>query len=148
MKIWIINGPNINFIGIREPAIYGRTTYEDMMAELNAYATSKQVEVEIRQSNHEGTLIDWIQEALRCQVDGIVINPGGYTHTSIALMDAILSIKPLPVIEVHLSDIMQREAFRHLSYTGMACVDQIKGHGIDGYKMAMDELIELVSKES
>ena len=141
MKILVLNGPNLNMVGIREKGIYGTTSYEDIVKEIENYAKEKNIEVECRQSNHEGDLVDWIQEAYFNKYDGIVINPGAYTHTSIALLDAVKAIDPLPVIEVHLSDINEREEFRKVSYISMACKKQIKGLGSKGYLIAIDNLI-------
>lgn len=141
MKILVLNGPNLNMVGIREKGIYGTTSYEDIVKEIEDYAKEKNIEVECRQSNHEGDLVDWIQEAYFNKYDGIVINPGAYTHTSIALLDAVKAIDPLPVIEVHLSDINEREEFRKVSYISMACKKQIKGLGSNGYLIAIDNLI-------
>lgn len=141
MKILVLNGPNLNMVGIREKGIYGTTSYEDIIKEIEDYAKEKNIEVECRQSNHEGDLVDWIQEAYFNKYDGIVINPGAYTHTSIALLDAVKAIDPLPVIEVHLSDINEREEFRKISYISMACKKQIKGLGSKGYLVAIENLI-------
>lgn len=141
MKILVLNGPNLNMVGIREKGIYGTTSYEDIVKEIEDYAKEKNIEVECRQSNHEGDLVDWIQEAYFNKYDGIVINPGAYTHTSIALLDAVKAINPLPVIEVHLSDINEREEFRKISYISMACKKQIKGLGSKGYLVAIENLI-------
>jgi len=143
MKIFVINGANINFLGIREQSVYGNANYEALVDTIKKHATKNNVDVEVMQSNHEGVIIDWIQQAYHDNVDGIIINPGAYTHTSIAIMDAIKSIAPIPCIEVHLSDISAREEFRHLSYTALACVKQISGMGIDGYILAVDELLEI-----
>ncbi len=141
MRILVLNGPNINLLGKREPDVYGREDYETLCERVAAGAKERGIVVEIRQSNHEGQLVDWVQEA-DDSFDGIVINPAAYTHTSIALLDAIKAIS-IPVIEVHLSDISQREAFRQHSMTASACVDQIYGHGLDSYIMALDTLLEL-----
>ena len=141
MKILVINGPNLNMVGIREKGIYGTTSYEDIVKEIEDYVKEKDIEVECRQSNHEGDLVDWIQEAYFNKYDGIVINPGAYTHTSIALLDAVKAIDPIPVIEVHLSDINEREEFRKISYISMACKKQIKGLGSKGYLVAIENLI-------
>ena len=141
MKVLVLNGPNLNMVGIREKGIYGITSYEDIVKEIEDYAKEKNIEVECRQSNHEGDLVDWIQEAYFNKYDGIVINPGAYTHTSIALLDAVKAINPIPVIEVHLSDINEREEFRKISYISMACKKQIKGLGSKGYLVAIETLI-------
>ena len=144
MKIMVINGPNLNMVVIREKNIYVTMTFKDMIHFIEDEAKKRNVEVTCRQSNHEGDLVDWIQEAYFEKYDGIVINPGAYTHTSIALADAVKAIAPLPVIEVHISDINSREEFRHISYEAPYCLDQIKGHGINGYIEAIDEIITKV----
>jgi len=138
MKIMIINGPNLNMLGIREPGIYGHESYEYLCTLLNDKAKELDVDIVIKQSNHEGDLVDWIQQAYFDKYDGIIINPAAYTHTSIALLDAIKAIQPLPVIEVHISDIDERESFRHQSYITPYCVKQIKGLGLDGYTKALE----------
>lgn len=138
MRLLIINGPNLNMLGIREPDIYGRETYEDLCALIRAHAAEIGCEAELYQSNHEGDLVDAVQGALG-RADGIVINPGAYTHTSIALLDAVKAVN-LPVVEVHISDPDQREEFRKISYVRSACVRTIKGHGLKGYLEAMDFL--------
>ena len=135
MKLLIINGPNLNMLGIREPAIYGHSTYEDLKALVTTTCQEHQIEFEIIQSNHEGVLVDTIQSAYGVY-DGIIINPAAYTHTSIALLDALNAAR-LPAIEVHLSNIREREDFRQISYAGMACQHTIMGKGIDGYKEAI-----------
>lgn len=147
MKLLVLNGPNINMIGIREKGIYGTMDYEAIVKMIHQHALEKGIEVDVRQSNHEGTLVDWIQEAYFTRVDGIVINPGAYTHTSIAILDALKAIAPIPAVEIHLSDIMQRESFRHISYPAMACIAQVKGKGAQGYLEAMDVLMERIRKE-
>ncbi len=144
MKIMVINGPNLNMVGIREKNIYGTMSFQNMIDYIEQEAKKRNVEVSCRQSNHEGDLVDWIQEAYFENYDGIVINPGAYTHTSIALADAVKAIAPIPVIEVHISDINSREEFRHISYEAPYCLDQIKGHGIEGYIEAIDEIISNV----
>lgn len=141
MKILIINGPNLNFLGIREPLVYGTDTYQNLCNYINAYVQNLDIEVEIFQSNHEGSLVDKIQQAYFDHVDGIIINPAAYTHTSIALLDAIKAVM-IPTVEVHISDLTKREDFRQISYVGMACVKSIKGHGFKGYLEAIDYLIE------
>lgn len=140
MKILVINGPNINMLGIREPGIYGKQTFADLLELLKQTAFEKQIEIEQYQSNHEGCLVDKIQQAYG-QVDGIVINPAAYTHTSVAILDALKSVA-IPAVEVHISDVDSRESFRQISYAGMACIKAIKGKGIDGYRQAIDYLIE------
>lgn len=131
MKIMVLNGPNLNLLGVREPGIYGAGSYADLIALLQQYAAEQGIELDCRQTNHEGVLVDWIQEAMG-KFDGIVINPGAYTHTSIALLDAVKAVR-VPTVEVHISDVDARESFRHISYIGMACVHTIKGHGLQGY---------------
>ena len=139
MKILVINGPNLNFLGIREPNVYGKETYQDLCNLIENYVENKNIEVEIYQSNHEGDLVDRIQQAYYDKVDGIVINPGAYTHTSIALLDAVKSVN-IKTIEVHISDLSKREDFRQISYVAMAAIKTIKGHGLNGYLEAIDEL--------
>lgn len=139
MKIMILNGPNINFTGIREVAVYGRMQYPDMVKALETAAKEKGHTVAIRQSNHEGVLIDWLQEAYFEKYDGVIINPGAYTHTSYALFDAIQSTG-IKTIEVHMSNIHSREAFRQKSVTAAACAGQIAGFGLNSYILAMDAL--------
>ena len=136
MKILVLNGPNINMIGIREKGIYGTMTYEAIVQMIHEEAHQRSIEVEVRQSNHEGVLVDWIQEAYFTQVDGIVINPGAYTHTSIAILDALKAVS-IPAVEVHISDVDSREAFRQISYAGLACEHTIKGLGLEGYRQAI-----------
>ncbi len=140
MKLLILNGPNINLLGLREPEIYGKETYEDLLAMIRAHAEKRGVEVEFLQSNHEGDLVDAIQKAYFSQVDGIVINPAAYTHTSIALADALRSVK-IPTVEVHISDVSRREAFRQVSYIREAVIGTVIGKGLQGYLQAMDLLI-------
>ena len=135
MKILVINGPNLNMLGIREPGIYGKNTYTDLCALLEQTAKDLDVEVELYQSNHEGDLVDKIQWAYG-KVDGIVINPAAYTHTSVAILDALKAVS-IPAVEVHISDVDARESFRQVSYAGLACVKTIKGHGFAGYQEAM-----------
>lgn len=137
MKLLVLNGPNLNFIGIREPEIYGKETYSDLCNYLNDYANKHNIELEIKQSNHEGFLVDFIHQAYFDKVDGIIINPGAYTHTSIALLDAIKSVS-IKTIEVHLSDVTKRENFRQVSYLRSACVKSIMGKGFEGYIEAID----------
>ena len=135
MKILVLNGPNINMVGIREPGIYGKQTFADLLQLLDDTAKELGVELEQFQSNHEGALVDKIQESYG-KVDGIVINPAAYTHTSVAILDALKAVS-IPTVEVHISDVDAREPFRQISYAGMACVKTIKGHGLDGYREAM-----------
>lgn len=141
MKLLILNGPNINMVGIREKNIYGSVSFGQIIEMIRRHAEEKGVEVNCLQSNHEGDLVDWIQSAWFEKYDGIVMNPGAYTHTSLAIADAVKAIAPIPVIEVHLSDIDAREEFRHHSFAAPYCLDQIKGHGPAGYLEAIDELI-------
>ena len=135
MKIMIINGPNLNMLGIREPAHYGKETYEDLLNKIRKHADERGVSVEFRQSNHEGDLVDYIQSTYG-KFDGIVINPAAYTHTSIAILDALKAVG-IPAVEVHISDVSQREEFRQISYAGMACCKTIMGHGLEGYREAI-----------
>ena len=141
MKILVINGPNLNMLGIRQPEIYGKTTYEDLKAMISAEAERLGVAVDFFQSNHEGALVDAIQQAYFDGVDGIVINPGAYTHTSVALLDAVKAVS-IPTVEVHISDPETREEFRHVSYIRAACVATIKGRGLEGYLEALRLLAE------
>ncbi len=135
MKILVLNGPNLNMLGIREPDIYGKATYNDLVSLIEAEAELLGVEVLCKQSNHEGQLVDWIQEAYNT-FDGIIINPGAYTHTSVALLDAVKAVG-LPTIEVHISDPDTREEFRKISYIRAACMTTVKGMGFAGYLKAM-----------
>ena len=158
MKILVLNGPNLNLLGIREPEIYGKQSYSDLCQLIEAHAAESGVEVEVRQTNHEGVLVDWVQaaggfydripepgrsfESVRNpkeRFDGIVLNPGAYTHTSVALLDAVLAAG-VPTVEVHISDPMTREHFRRISFVRRACVATISGHGLNGYLEAMDLL--------
>ena len=139
MKILVINGPNINMLGIREPKIYGKNTYQDLLDLLNSSATELNVEIKHFQSNWEGAIIDTIQQAYQ-NFDGIVINPAAYTHTSVGILDALKSVG-IPAVEVHISDVDNRESFRQISYPGMYCEKTIKGHGIAGYCEAIEYLI-------
>lgn len=135
MKILVLNGPNINMLGIREPGVYGTDSFADLLALLNRTSIEENIEIEQYQSNHEGCLVDKIQEAYGV-FDGIVINPAAYTHTSIAILDALKAVN-IPAVEVHISDISRREDFRQISYAGMACMKTIAGHGINGYREAI-----------
>lgn len=139
MKILVINGPNLNMLGIREPGIYGKNTFADLLTLLENTATELGVELEQYQSNHEGDLVDKIQWAYG-KVDAIVINPAAYTHTSVAILDALKAVS-IPAVEVHISDVDSREPFRQISYAGMACEKTIKGHGFQGYREAMQYLV-------
>ena len=140
MKILVINGPNLNMLGIREPDHYGRETYADLVTKIENHCAEKEIEVEIYQSNHEGDLVDKIQEAYG-RIDGIVINPAAYTHTSVAILDAVKSVS-IPTVEVHISKVEEREDFRQISFVRLACVKTITGHGTDGYLEAIDFLAE------
>ena len=143
MKILVLNGPNINLLGIRQPEIYGRESFADLLALLESTAAELSITVDQYQSNHEGCLVDKIQQALDVY-DGIVINPAAYTHTSIAILDALKAVA-IPAVEVHLSDPMAREDFRHISYAGWACIHTIRGQGIAGYREAILYLINHLS---
>lgn len=141
MKILVINGPNINMLGIREKNIYGAETYEDLKALLEKTFAERGVEGEIYQSNHEGDLVDRIQQAYFDGTEGIVINPAAYTHTSVVILDALKAVR-LPAVEVHISDVKEREDFRQISYAGKACVKTIMGRGLKGYVDAIAFLVE------
>ena len=140
MKILVLNGPNINMVGIREPGIYGMQTFADLLQLLDDTAKELGVELEQFQSNHEGALVDKIQESYG-KVDGIVINPAAYTHTSVAILDALKAVS-IPAVEVHISDVDAREPFRQVSYAGMYCEKTVKGQGLQGYAVAMRYLWE------
>ena len=140
MKILVINGPNLNMLGIREPAHYGRETYPDLIDKIQTYCNTKGIDVTFFQSNHEGALVDEIQKAYGV-MDGIVINPGAYTHTSVAILDAVKAVS-IPTVEVHISKVEEREDFRQISYVRLACVKTITGHGTDGYLEAVDFLVK------
>ncbi|MBQ4369405.1 MAG: type II 3-dehydroquinate dehydratase [Oscillospiraceae bacterium] len=139
MKLLVINGPNLNMLGVREPEIYGAQTYADLVELIRAYCEKKGVEVEFFQSNHEGALVDAIQSAYK-NADGIIINPGAYTHTSVALLDAVKAVG-VPTVEVHISDVDSREEFRKISYIRSACVATVSGRGFAGYTDAVDILL-------
>ena len=141
MKILVLNGPNLNMLGIREPDIYGRTTYKDLVNMIEEHCSAKNVEVECKQSNSEGGLIDMIQQAYFDKVDGIVFNPGGYTHTSVAILDALKAVN-IPTVEVHISKVNEREAFRQISYISYFASLTIAGKGLDGYLEGIDWLVE------
>lgn len=145
MKILVINGPNINMLGIREPGIYGSNSFSDLLSLIEHTAQEENLEIHQYQSNHEGCLVDMIQEAYG-NFDGIVINPGAYTHTSIALLDALKAVG-IPTVEVHISDVSKREDFRQISYVRLACCKTIAGHGLEGYREAILHLKELLSTE-
>lgn len=146
MKILVINGPNINMLGIREPGIYGKDNFNTLCETVKGYAKENGIEVKLFQSNHEGALVDEIQAAYGV-FDGIVINPGAYTHTSIALLDAVKAVS-IPTVEVHISDVASREDFRQISYIRAACVKTVCGHGIKGYTEAMEFLKENYGENS
>ena len=143
MKILVINGPNINMLGIREPDIYGKTTYMDLLKLLENAAAEVNMELTHFQSNHEGDIVDKIQWAYG-KMDGIVINPAAYTHTSVAILDALKAVG-IPAVEVHISDVDSREPFRQISYAGLACCKTIKGHGLQGYREAILYLDQLLN---
>ena len=140
MKVLVLNGPNINMLGIREPDIYGRETYQSLIEKVRDYCKVKDIDVEFYQSNHEGSLVDKIQESYG-KADGIVINPAAYTHTSVALLDALKAVS-IPTVEVHISEVDKREDFRRVSYVRSACIATISGHGTDGYLEAIDILLK------
>ena len=142
MKILVLNGPNLNMLGVREPDIYGKSTYANLIAMIREYCAEKGIEVEFKQSNHEGTLVDYIQQAYFEKTDGIVINPGAYTHTSVALLDALKAVS-IPTVEVHISDVDNRDEFRKISYVSYAACKTIKGHGFEGYIEAVEFLANL-----
>lgn len=135
MKILVINGPNLNMLGIREPGIYGKQTFAELLNLLEGWASEENIELEQFQSNHEGVLVDKIQAAYGV-FDGIVINPAAYTHSSVAILDALKAVG-IPAVEVHISDVDSREPFRQISYAGLACIKAIKGQGFDGYRQAI-----------
>ena len=139
MKILVLNGPNLNMLGIREPDIYGAATYDNLIALITSHCEKKGIEVNCLQSNHEGDLVDYIQQAYFDKGDGIVINPGAYTHTSVALLDALKAVS-IPAVEVHISKVNEREAFRQISYVSYYCSKTITGKGFDGYIEAIDFL--------
>lgn len=141
MKVLVINGANINMLGIREKEIYGAQDYGDLKIMIFDYCRKNDIDVEIEQSNHEGELIDIIQQALNDEVDGIVINPGAYTHTSIGILDALKAVN-IPTVEVHISDINNREEFRKFSYVSLYAEKRIIGHGLQGYIEAIEYLKE------
>lgn len=145
MTFLIINGPNMNFLGIREPEIYGRETYADLCGMIRGKCGELGVDVEFFQSNHEGSIVDRIQEAYG-KVDGIVINPAAFTHTSVAIHDALKAVG-IPAVEIHVSDTQARESFRHVSLTAPACVHSIRGHGLNGYLEAVDYLFQMLKTE-
>ena len=138
MKILVINGPNLNMLGIREPELYGRQDYSALVTLIGETCAGLNIEVECFQSNHEGAIVDRIQEAYR-KIDAIIINPAGYTHTSVAILDALQAVA-IPAVEVHLTDVRARESFRHISYAGLACEKSIIGRGFQGYVEAIHYL--------
>ncbi len=144
MKITVINGPNINMLGIREPEIYGGDTYNTLVERLTTYGKEQNIDIEVYQSNHEGDLVDKIQECYK-KSEGIVINPGAYTHTSIAILDAVKAVG-IPTVEVHISKLEEREEFRQVSYIRNACVKTITGKGIAGYLEAAEYLVEMIKR--
>ena len=146
MNILVLNGPNLNMLGIREPGIYGNESYEALVNMIEEYCESKAIDVECLQSNHEGALVDYIQQAYFDKVDGIVINPGAYTHTSVAILDALKSTG-IPAVEVHISDVSSREGFRQISYVSYYCFATIMGEGLDGYLHAIDLIEEKIGSE-
>ena len=146
MKLLVINGPNLNMLGIREPAIYGSGTYDALIEEISAYAAKKQVQVSFFQSNHEGAIVDEIQRAYFTDIDGIILNPAAYTHTSIAIADALKAVK-IPTVEVHLSAVKERESFRQISYVRDIAIRTITGKGFAGYLEAVDILISESGKQ-
>lgn len=145
MKILVINGPNINMLGLREPKIYGKQSFQDLLNLIEKTASDLSVWIDTFQSNHEGSLVDRIQEAYG-EYDGIVINPAAYTHTSVAILDALKAVA-IPAVEVHISDVDSRESFRQISYAGMACEKTIKGQGLDGYRQAITYLYHKYAKK-
>ena len=146
MKILVMNGPNLNMLGIREPDKYGRETYDDLLTKIKSHCKERGIEVDFYQSNHEGALVDRIQQAYFDNTDAIVINPGAYTHTSIALLDAVKSVM-IPTAEVHISNVKEREDFRQISYIRAACCFTVMGHGTDGYLEAIDYLHETIGEK-
>jgi 3-dehydroquinate dehydratase type II len=147
MKILVMNGPNINILGIREPEIYGKRSYRDLLELVSAHAKEKGVNVEFYQSNHEGDLVDAIQNAYYDGIDGIVFNPAAYTHTSLAIADAVKGVA-IPTVEVHISEVSEREAFRQISYIRDVAVKTICGHGLEGYNEALDFLIDYIGEKN
>ena len=147
MKILVMNGPNINILGIREPEIYGKRSYRDLLELVSAHAKEKGVNVEFYQSNHEGDLVDAIQNAYYDGIDGIVFNPAAYTHTSLAIADAVKGVA-IPTVEVHISGVSEREAFRQISYIRDVAVKTICGHGLEGYNEALDFLIDYIREKN
>ena len=145
MKILVLNGPSINMLGIREPEIYGRESYDDLVTMISEHAEKLGVELSFYQSNHEGSLVDAIQNAYFDKIEGIIFNPAAYTHTSVAIADAVKAVG-IPTVEVHISDVSSRESFRQISFVREACVKTVSGMGLRGYLAAMDFLVENYSK--
>ena len=144
MTFLVINGPNLNMLGLREPSIYGERSYKALVELIETVCRDEEIQVEVFQSNHEGAIVDKIQAAYG-EVDGIVINPAAYTHTSVAILDALKAVS-IPAVEVHISDVSTRESFRQISYAGMACVKTYMGHGFEGYALAIRYLKGYLSK--
>ena len=144
MKFLVINGPNLNMLGLREPSIYGDRSYKALVELIETVCRDEGIAVEVFQSNHEGAIVDKIQAAYG-EFDGIVINPAAYTHTSVAILDALKAVS-IPAVEVHISDVSTRESFRQVSYAGMACIKTYMGHGFEGYAMAIRYLKSYLSK--
>ena len=144
MKFLVINGPNLNMLGLREPSIYGERSYKALVELIETVCRDEEIQVEVFQSNHEGAIVDKIQAAYG-EFDGIVINPAAYTHTSVAILDALKAVS-IPAVEVHISDVSTRESFRQVSYAGMACIKTYMGHGFEGYAMAIRYLKGYLSK--
>ena len=144
MKFLVINGPNLNMLGLREPSIYGERSYKALVELIETVCRDEEIQVEVFQSNHEGAIVDKIQAAYGV-VDGIIINPAAYTHTSVAILDALKAVS-IPTVEVHISDVSTRESFRQISYAGMACIKTYMGHGFEGYAMAIRYLKGYLSK--
>ena len=144
MKLLIINGPNLNMLGIREKEIYGTKTYDDLVVHLERVCEKNSFECEVYQSNHEGDIVDKIQNAYG-KIDGIVINPAAYTHTSVAILDALKAVS-IPAVEVHLSEVDKRESFRQISYVREYCIDTFSGHGFESYTMAIEKLSDYLKK--
>ncbi|MFU0842822.1 MAG: 3-dehydroquinate dehydratase [Burkholderia sp.] len=147
MKILIINGPNINMLGIREPDLYGKTDYAALCRKLRDWCRTADAECALFQSNHEGAIVDRIQQAYYEGVDGIVMNPAAYTHTSVAILDALKAVA-IPCVEVHITDVSKRESFRQVSYVSKAAVHRVIGHGIDGYREAIEWLVRCIRERS
>ncbi len=147
MKFYILNGPNLNLLGLREPEQYGKQSYAELIRMIEEHCKASDIECVCRQTNHEGGLVDMIQEAYFAGADGIVINPGAYTHTSIAILDAVKAVR-LPTVEVHISKVEERENFRQVSYIRAACIKTVTGQGLQGYLQAIDLLLEHCTQEA